>query len=375
MKAAAAKPGAEAVDRLLDCSPFSLDEASKASFFGPAMAESFRHHFENNEFFRTWCRKLGFSPEKEISELAEYPYLPAAAFKKRNLISVPAAKIRSEVRSSATAGAPSVISVDLITSKRQSRASARVIAEYLGHHRRPFIILDRDPASSGSREISARSAAARGFLVFADSIEYVLEESGSGVRLDEARLRAALTDHERSGREVWIFGFTFILHELVIRRLEEAKLSFHLAGRAGIAHIGGWKKLEEKRVTRRRFLEDCGRVLGIREQDIVDFYGFTEQMGLVYAGRGGSPKTVSAYSEVIIRDPNSLRPAKDGEWGLVQFLTPLPHSYPGISVLTDDIGRVVGRGRDEEGRWGTRFEVLGRGEKAEARGCGDLFQV
>ena len=375
MKAAAAKPGAEAVDRLLDCSPFSLDEASKASFFGPAMAESFRHHFENNEFFRTWCRKLAFSPEKEITELAEYPYLPAAAFKKRNLISVPAAKIRSEVRSSATAGAPSVISVDLITSKRQSRVSARVIAEYLGHHRRPFLILDEDPASSGCREISARSAAARGFLVFADRVDYFLEESGGSLRVDGTKLSAALSEHERSGCEVCLFGFTFILYELVIKPLKEAKRSFRLPGRAGIAHIGGWKKLEEKRVTRRQFLEDCERVLGIKEMNIIDFYGFTEQMGLVYAGRGDSPKTVPAYSEVIIRDPNTLRPAKDGERGLVQFLTPLPHSYPGISVLTDDVGRVVGRGRDEAGRWGTRFEILGRAESAEARGCGDLFPV
>ena len=368
------RPVQNAIDRLLTCGPFELEDKDKAPLFGPAMAEAFRHHFEHNEFFRAWCLKQNFSPEKKSEDPAEWPYLPSAAFKLRNLISVPAGDIRSEVRSSATTGAPSVISIDMMTSRRQSLASARVIAEYIGHHRRPFLILDEDPAASASpREISARSAATRGFLLFADSVEYFLKEEDGGFHLDDEKLAKSLAEHERSGREVCLFGFTYILYARVIKRLKEAKASFRLPDRAKIVHIGGWKKLESERVTRPQFLEDCGRVLGLKESNIIDFYGFTEQMGLVYAGSGNSPKVVPAYSEVVIRDFDTLRPAKDGQAGLIQILTPLPHSYPGISVLTDDVGRIVGRGRDEAGRWGARFEILGRAENAEARGCGDLM--
>jgi hypothetical protein len=349
------RPVQNAIDRLLACGPFELDDKDKAPLFGPAIAEAFRHHFEHNEFFRAWCLKQNFSPEKKPDDPAEWPYLPSAAFKRRNLISVPAGDIRSEVRSSATTGAPSVISIDMMTSRRQSLASARVIAEYIGHHRRPFLILDEDPAASPSpRKISARSAATRGFLLFADSAEYFLKEEDGGLHLDDEKLAKSLAEHERSGREVCLFGFTYILYALVIKRLKEAKASFRLPDRAKVVHIGGWKKLES-------------------ESNVIDFYGFTEQMGLVYAGGGYSPKVVPAYSEVVIRDFNTLRPAKDGQAGLIQILTPLPHSYPGISVLTDDVGRIVGRGRDEAGRWGARFEILGRAENAEARGCGDLM--
>lgn len=367
------RPARNAIDKLLDFAPFDLEEKDKARFFGPAMSEAFRHHFENNEFVRRWCLQQGFSPEKEITDLAAYPYLPATAFKHRNLISVPAGEIRSEIRSSSTTGVPSIVSIDLITARRQSLASARVIAAYIGHHRRPFLILDEDPAVSSSREISARSAATRGFLVFADSVEYFLSRRDGLLHLDHEKLEESLAEHERKGRKICLFGFTHILYARVLKRLQEAGIFFRLPEGAKVVHIGGWKKLKDERVPKARFLEDCGRVLGVESLNVFDFYGFTEQMGLVYGGSGDSPKITPAYATLIVRDVNTLRPAKDGQAGLIQILTPLHHSYPGISVLTDDIGRIVGRGRDEAGRWGTRFEVLGRAEDAEARGCGDLM--
>ena len=58
---------------------------------------------------------------------------------------------------------------------------------------------------------------------------------------------------------------------------------------------------------------------------------------------------------------------------LPMLLTPLPHSYPGISVLTEDVGKIVGRGYDENKRVGTQFEIIGRAKKSEARGCGDIM--
>ena len=136
--------------------------------------------------------------------------------------------------------------------------------------------------------------------------------------------------------------------------------------------IGGWKRLRGQGVGKAALWEAIRRTLAVPEEKIIDFYGFTEQMGLVYAGAGNEPKTASAYAEIIIRDFNTLRPAPDGREGLIQVLTPVPHSYPGISVLTDDVGRILGRGRDASGRWGTRFEIIGRAESAEPRGCGDI---
>ena len=79
------------------------------------------------------------------------------------------------------------------------------------------------------------------------------------------------------------------------------------------------------------------------------------------------------YSEVIVRDPVTLESLPDGMPGLLEFITPLPHSYPGIALLLDDMGRIVSRDRKQGGRYGTRFEVLGRAQGSEIRGCGDTL--
>src|SRR4029079_247294 len=85
------------------------------------------------------------------------------------------------------------------------------------------------------------------------------------------------------------------------------------------------------------------RAFGLREGDVTDVYGFTEQMGVIYPDGADGLKRAPAFAEVIVRDPKTLEPVPDGTPGLLQFLTPLPHSYPGISILTDDLGMIVGR--------------------------------
>ena len=193
--------------------------------------------------------------------------------------------------------------------------------------------------------------------------------------LREDRLLERLAACEASGEAVCVFGFTYVVYQEVVAALLARGRRFRLGGGATLAHIGGWKRLADRQVDCRRFLEDVQAALGVPPPRVFDFYGFTEQMGLVYGSAGDGPKTVPAYAEVIVRDPDTLQPAPDGSPGLLQLLTPLPHSHPGISVLTEDVGRITGRGLDAGGRHGTRFEVLGRAAAAEPRGCGDLAAV
>ena len=362
-----------AVDRLLEQAPFGLDEQAQKGLFSEAIQEAFRHHLQNNQLFREYCLKKGVTPERLPSQSADYPFLPVALFKNRQLSSVPEAQIKMVLSSSATTGTPSTVPIDAVTSRRQMFASAKVIADYLGPNRRPFLILDEDPTQSRSTEISARSAATRGFLPLASSVRYFLKTEAGGLTLDSNSLKEALKEYSGRQQEICLFGFTYLLYYHVIKVLKEQGNSFRLPASSKIVHIGGWKKLEAQKVTRAQFLSDIQATLGVGKEAIVDFYGFTEQMGLVYANQGDGPKTVPAYAQLIVRDFQTLAPAQDGQEGLIQILTPLPHSYPGISVLTEDVGRILGRGKGADGRWGTRFEIVGRAKKAEARGCGDIL--
>ena len=360
-------------DELLSLPPFSWDEKKKEAIFSRCLKNAFRYHWQNCPEFKFYCQEQGFSAHKVPKKLDEYPYFPVSLFKTKKLISVPDEKISARIMSSATSGNPSTIYVDADTAKYQTMAATKVIADYIGSHRRPFLVLDVDPSKFRSKDISARSAATRGFLIFAGSVEYCLLVKKDTPSVDMTRLISRLREIETGGKEINILGFTYILYHHLIRLLKDRQVKFRLPDSAKIIHIGGWKKLVDQKVSRQQFLDDVFLILGVESSRVYDFYGFTEQMGLVYGNRADHPKTVSLYTEIIIRDPLTLDPVIDGEKGLIQMLTPLPSSYPGISVLTDDVGRIVSRGQDKDGRWGTQFELIGRAQRVELRGCGDVL--
>ena len=114
------------------------------------------------------------------------------------------------------------------------------------------------------------------------------------------------------------------------------------------------------------------QLFGVAPDDVIDIYGFTEQMGLNYPDCPCGCKHVPLYSDVIVRDIATKEVLPAGQQGLLEFVSPVPHSYPGIAVLTDDIGMLLD-GECEFGRDGRRFKVLGRLKKAEVRGCGDIL--
>ena len=117
-------------------------------------------------------------------------------------------------------------------------------------------------------------------------------------------------------------------------------MSFKLPAGSQVIHIGGWKKLESEKVDKKTFNQDIAHVLGISPDNVIDIYGFTEQMGLNYPDCKAGWKHVHAYSDVIIRDEADLSPCPNGVVGLLEFVSPLQHSYPGNVVLTDDLGVV-----------------------------------
>ena len=111
--------------------------------------------------------------------------------------------------------------------------------------------------------------------------------------------------------------------------------------------------------------------LGIDQ--VVNYYGMVEQVGSVFFENSMGHLQSSVYSDVVVRDPNTLQALPAGQPGLLQVFSALPMSYPGHSILTEDLG--VLRGEDNQvGKMGGRyFDVLGRLPKADLRGCSDTM--
>ncbi len=364
------------VDDLLSLSPFGLSAEAKAAALLPAVQEELTHHYQHCAPFQKWCRKQGFDPRDEVDDLAAVPFLPANIFKRMTLRSVPGEQVVRVLASSATSSEiPARVALDAVTRNRQIRSLAAILTHLLGGQRRPFVVLDAPPGKGGesSRELSARAAGMRGFLIAATTKDYVLQSSAAALTLDVDAMMGAI-DRLRAGDKPFCFlGYTYILYQYVVRPLREKGVHLELPENVRILHFGGWKKLRQQAVDKATLNAHTMEVFGVPQECICDVYGFTEQLGVIYPDDASGIKRVPTYAEVFVRNPRTLELAPDGEVGLLEFVCPLPHGYPGVAVLLDDLGRIVTRRADSSGIDGTGFEVVGRAEGAEARGCGDTL--
>ncbi len=348
------------IEELLAREAFQRDE----TLFMEAMREAVRFHYGNCGMYRKFCEKEGFIPESDFS-LEQIPFFPVSLFKTLKLVSVPENEIVRDISSSSTSGVPSRIYLDSVTAKRQVKALQSIMSSFIGSERKDFIVFDSpDTVKSSEGHLSSRATAIRGMLPFSRRMFFVLDDS---LNLDMEGLKKAAS--EASG-QVCFLGFTFLIHQVMERNVEASNLlSKFNASR--VLHIGGWKKLRDLGISKEAFNKSVSEFFNVEERGIVDIYGMTEQLGTIYPDCELGYKHVPAYSEIIIRDVQTLEPVENGKPGFIQLLTPIPHSYPGISVISDDIGIIMtesckcGRGK--------AFLFKTRAEKAELKGCGDTL--
>ncbi|MBM3852617.1 MAG: acyl-CoA reductase [Verrucomicrobia bacterium] len=363
-------------DEFVALPPFGVAPEQKRERLLAALQAAYRHHWAACPAYRRTCERRGFTATTTFASLEDLPWLPAAAFKGTAdlLRSVPGDAVHTQLASSATSGVASTVPIDRVTAKRQVRALAAVLGAVLGARRRPFLVLDVDPRTASLAAVGARGAAVRGFLNLAREAAYFLRATPDGhLALETEIFLRALTEVARRGEPVVLFGFTFVLYAHVLRPWQQEGRRWQLPPGSQVVHIGGWKKLADQQVSKEALAAAVAQVFGLGATDVHDFYGFTEQLGVTYPDAPDGDKITPVFADVLVRDPASLLPVPDGTPGLLQFVTPLPTSYPGISVLTDDLGVVTARNGSAAGWQGTRFRVLGRAAQAEVRGCGDIM--
>lgn len=363
-------------DEILKQHPYNYSKKEKeyGGCFYKALMEELCFHYDNNEGYRKFCDKKNFNPHIFEGEISEIPPVQVSVFKEMGMAlrSVPEDEIKLTLQSSATSGTPSSVVLDKLTSKRQAKAMVKVVGDFIGNERSPFLVMDVNPREGFRELLGARFAAVSGYLNFSSEVGYFLKvDKNNKYYFDMEGIRSFIRNLP-DARPVVVFGFTYILFSEVLRPLHEKGISFLLPEGSKLIHIGGWKKLESEKIEKVAFNEMAAQVFGIRAEDVIDIYGFTEQMGLNYPDCSCGYKHVPLYSEVIVRDAVTKSVLPPGEEGLLEFASIVPHSYPGNVVLTDDMGYI-----DKKpcacGREGIRFGVTGRLKKAEVRGCGDIL--
>ena len=240
------------------------------------------------------------------------------------------------------------------------------MSDVLGKKRVPMLIIDSPGVLRERLSFSARRAGVLGFSLFGQDVTYLLDEN---MELNLPAVEAFLERH--AGQPVLLFGFTFIIWQHFYAALNARGIRLPL-NNGILLHGGGWKKLQDQAVGRSVFanaLLDCAEI-----PRVINYYGMVEQTGSIYLECEEGRLHASVYSDVIIRSPRDFQPLPNGEVGLVEVLSLIPQSYPGHALLTEDLGMIHGEDDCPCGRLGKHFTVLGRIEKAEARGCSDTYE-
>lgn len=300
---------------------------------------------------------------RDARRLEDLPFLPVSLFKSHELSSIPPEATHMVLTSSGTTGQRvSRIPIDAETADLQSRALAATMSAVLGPKRLPMLIVDTRSLFKDPRQMSARGAGVLGMMRFGRAHSWALDED---MQLAEMEIKGFL---ERFGREPFlIFGFTFMVWQYFL--VAAAELGLDLS--CGIlVHSGGWKKLVEKAVDNATFRTFADERFGLTR--IYNFYGMVEQIGSVFLENEGGLLSPPNFTDVIVRDPVSWQPAPPGAVGVIQVLSVIPRSYPGHSLLTEDLGIVHDIDSGSGGRLGKNLTVLGRVPASELRGCSDV---
>lgn len=355
---------AAAMEPLLRVPQYTADDNEKKSRLLKGLVALTEHHRTASAPYARIVDALFPDYSRSVTSLADVPWIPVGLFKSHRLQSVADSEIAAILSSSGTTGqTPSRIVLDKDATILQRRALASVMSTILGPGRLPMLILDSQSTTRSRHAMNARAAGVLGMMTFGTAHCFALNDSLE-VQVDviERFLR-------RFGAEPFlVFGFTFLVWQALVEQLTAGSADL---SNAILVHSGGWKKLTERSVSNTVFKARLEEQTGIRRTH--DFYGMVEQIGSVFLEAEDGLLYPPDFADVIIRDPRTLEVVPSGSEGVIQVLSLLPRSYPGHSILTEDLGVIIHENARSAPRRGKGFRVLARIPRSELRGCSDVI--
>ena len=352
------------LDNLFDQNAYSLDKLAKLKFFKKNLNVLTLLHFKKSSLYKNYLNGINYNI-KNINNLSDIPFLPVRLFKEFDFLSIKKKEIFKTLMSSGTSSnGLSKIYIDKTNALNQIKVLQKIFNNLIGNSRLPMLVIDKKNNNQNRNNFNASAAAISGFSIFANKIIYLLDQENN---IDYEILNNFLKKNHK--KKFLIFGFTSNIYLNLIKKINNKKINKNNFSNAFLIHGGGWKKIENKKISRNQFNLKLKDKLGIK--NIRNYYGLVEQIGSIFFECKCGYFIASNYSDIIIRDKN-LNICKDGEIGLVQLLSLLPTSYPGHSLLTEDIGEIVKDDKCKCYGHGKRFLIHGRLKDAELRGCSNI---
>lgn len=310
--------------------------------FVQAALQTFGYQYQHNQVYQRFCTLLGRTPDK-VRRLTDIPFLPIEFFK-------------SEAVYCGNERPTTVFTSSGTTGSQTSRHYVKDLEVYQQSFRQGFADF------YGNIEEYTVLALLPSYLERTGSslitmVADLIERSGSadsGFYLNEYDLLAEkLTSLDRSGRKVLLIGVSFALLDLVETHRFQLKNTI-------VMETGGMKGRRKELIR-----EELHAILceGFGVEYIHSEYGMTELLSQAYSAGSGLYESVR-WLKVLIRDTNDAlsyqRPLKTGGINLIDLANIHSCSF----IATQDLGRLHPDGK---------FEVLGRFDNADIRGCNLLI--
>jgi phenylacetate-coenzyme A ligase PaaK-like adenylate-forming protein len=354
------------LENIIELPPFSLSQKEKEELYLSALAELTSHHYNHCPEYKKLLDAIQFNPDN-IKDISDFPFIPVRLFKEYDLLSVNKDEIVKTMTSSGTTGQQvSKIFLDKTTSANQTKVLSKIVSAFTGKKRLPFLVIDSSTVIKDRNLFSARGAGILGFSMLGYDTTYALDEH---MKINFELVSSFLEKHK--DEPILLFGFTFMIWEHFYKELKNSKIKLPLENGI-LIHGGGWKKLASQAITNDSFKQSLYEVSGIK--NVYNYYGMVEQTGSIFMECEAGHLHASIFSDVIFRDFKEFKSLGVGETGLIQLLSLLPHSYPGHSILTEDLGELLGEDNCQCGRKGRYFKIIGRIKNAEIRGCSDTYE-
>lgn len=310
----------------------------KDSTFEETALEVFQFQFNEVEIYRLFCEGLRRTPAT-VKQLSDIPFLPIEFFKNYEVIKKGATALKVFESSGTTGSIPSrhyVADTDIY-----EKSFLKGFKQFYGEPE-DYTILALLPSYLERGNSS--------LIYMADKLIKLSGKKESGFFLNEfEQLREILLGLKAKGEQVILLGVTFAL-------LDFAELFKTDFPGLIIMETGGMKGKREE-LTREEVHQKLCAAFGVSR--IHSEYGMTELLSQGYSKGLGIFETVP-WMKILTRDvydPLKLQGA--GKAGAVNVID-LANLFSCAFIATNDIAKV-----NEDGS----FEILGRMDNAEIRGC------
>jgi len=320
---------------------FGIFEIDSEQKFIDKSLEIFRFQARNNPVYRQFIKLLSVNPEK-INHIKQIPFLPIEFFKNYRVASV-AEPFDAIFKSSGTTGmmrSKHFVKYLSIYEKSFTEAFQHFYGDISQYN---ILALLPSYVEQGDSSLVYMT----GKLIRKSQKKY------SGFYLnEEEKLGSILKYLHQKNEKILLLGVSYALLDLI------EKEKFALSG-AIIMETGGMKG-RRKEMIREELHRHLKKGFGVEQ--IHSEYGMTELLSQAYS-TGNSLFESPPWQKILIRDtedPFTYLP--EGKTGGINIID-LANIYSCSFIATQDLGKITGN----------QFEILGRFDQSDIRGCNLLI--